>query len=223
MGEMPLKPILSNLVEAYGEIAELDDRIYYAAHGEFRKDGWWDAWHEERYPLTEGSLFVSFEHAYHHLNWASNCRNTEEEKVWHFSEEDGERWGRFPIDGLFAKLWPPPSRRKGNRKCLIGGRGKIVAEAMRPWLNEARRKLDNLMFRVSYKLGADSPFAIERPKSLKKGVEDEPFTEELFCRKMWGVYSALNTAWNSRKGRRYGSFLFSRAFLSGECNMFGVE
>lgn len=98
-----------------------------------------------------------------------------------------------------------------------------MAEAMRPWLNEARRKLDNLMFRVSYKLGADSPFAIERPKSLKKGVEDEPFTEELFCRKMWGVYSALNTAWNSRKGRRYRSFLFSRAFLLGECNMFCVE
>lgn len=221
--EMPLKPILTNLVEAYGEVAELDDRIYHAHTGEYREDGFWLERHEQRHPLTEGSLFVSFEHAYHHLNWACNCRHAAEEQVWRFSPEDDKRWGRFPRDGIFAKLWPSARSNGGRGRDLVGSRGKVVARGMRPWLELARRKLGNLEFIVSHQLREESQFNIVRPPRLKPGIEDEELTEEVFCRKLWGIYAALNTAWNSRKGRIYGSFHFSRAFSGGCYNMWERE
>lgn len=219
--EMPLKPILTNLVEAYGEVAELDDRIHYEIRGKFRPGGFWSEWHAKKQPFTEGSLFVSFEYAYHHLNWACNCRHAKETKVWRFSEEDGKRWGQFPSDGLFAKLWSAQKRDCRPGRIIIGSRGKVVARAMHPWVELARRKLGNLAFIVSHKLGKDSEYAIARPPKLKPGIEDEELTEGEFCRRLWGVYAALNTAWNSRKGRIYGSFRFSRAFSGGSWNMWG--
>ena len=82
------KPILSNLEEANGELRRLHWQLHYLTFGELpsdcprRHDSSYMAWIArdlERNPLGEGRLFVCMEHAFHHINWAWNCRHTSED------------------------------------------------------------------------------------------------------------------------------------------------
>ena len=117
MKELTWKPILFNLTEARGEIRDIHCRLHFLQFGELpeeeepspgdARDAKYIAYlerQEKRNPFTESSLFCDLEHAYHHLNWAWNCRRTPEERVWHFTDSDADRWNRFPDTAAFADL-----------------------------------------------------------------------------------------------------------------------
>ena len=115
MRKLTWKPILSNLRAALGEIDGTYLRLYFLDLGELPDDcprsgdaSYLDLLkrQEERNPLDEMTLFASFEHAYHHLNWAWNCRRTPEKRVWRCADNDFSRWTRFPDTAIFADLWP---------------------------------------------------------------------------------------------------------------------
>ena len=72
------RPMLANLVEASGEIKSLAERLYYLTFGEAPEDAVHDAeayaYMERKRPLTECSLFVDLEHAFHHLHWVNTVK-----------------------------------------------------------------------------------------------------------------------------------------------------
>lgn len=117
MKELIWKPILSNLREALGEIRGLHRLLHFLQFGELPEEdhpSLDDANYiaglerrERRNPFNETSLFIGLEHAYHHLNWAWNCRRTQEERVWHFTKNDSIRW----TDSLTRRFLPTFGRR----------------------------------------------------------------------------------------------------------------
>ena len=123
MKELTWKPILSNLTEARGELFSTYERLYFLEFGKLPED-YGEASdyiadlqkQEKRNPFNEASLFTRLEHAYHHLNWAWNCRRTPEERVWHFTDRDASRWNRFLDTAAFADLWPSRRERRGRRE-----------------------------------------------------------------------------------------------------------
>ena len=237
MKELTWKPILSNLKEARGEIRDLHCRLHFLQFGELPEEeepSPGDAMdpeyiadlerQEKRNPFTESSLFCDLEHAYHHLNWAWNCRRTPEERVWHFTDSDADRWNRFPDTAAFADLWPSDRSVKGSRPHCVGvGRRKISLQVVRVHLQMACVKLNTLCYLVSQKAGETWP----RPKGLKPEVEKQPLTEKEFARRMHLIYEFLNMAWNSRKDKTFvGSNRtidwrrhFSPVFATGCYNM----
>ena len=171
MKQLALKPILSNLREAQGELMRLFARIQFIVFGEVVDEsvkGWEEsvAQEERRQSLTEWALFVSMAHAYHHLNFAWNCRHAPEERVWRCE----------------------PRQEKINPNSLQAA-----------FLQMAVRKLAILSYRVSCALGDDSPEKVPRPKGLNPEVEAEPFTEETFGRRMCRIYVEMNWSWAFRK------------------------
>ena len=127
MKELTWKPILFNLTEARGEIRDIHERLHFLEFGKLpeeeepspgdARDAKYIAClerQEKRNPFTESTLFFGLEHAYHHLNWAWNCRRTPEERVWHFTDSDADRWNRFPDTAAFADLWPSDRTVKGH-------------------------------------------------------------------------------------------------------------
>ena len=195
---MTLNPILFNLVEALGEVSSLEERLYFLEFGRLPDDSVLDvdycARKESRTPFSVNTLRVSLEHAYHHLNWAANCRNEIEDSVWHFSDGDAEKWGAFPMDEAFADLWP-----RCASACKKGGKRKLELTTIRTMGAElARIKLDTLVYIVAHKLGEKAQFKVDRPAHLKKGIEDIDLTEEAYCERLCSIYYCLNTAWNAR-------------------------
>ena len=117
MKELSWNPILSNLVEARGELVHLHWRLHYIAFGRLPDEAeakricpLWVDWQnggkeefeahlareEEKRPFSEMALFNSLEHAYHHINWAWNVRRTPEER--------GALAAKF-ADALCAEIW----------------------------------------------------------------------------------------------------------------------
>ncbi len=92
--------------EAAQELDLLLDTIQYAQDGT-RREGTVRLGDEPLYwPLEEGALAASLEHAYHHLNFAWNGRfNTMREADAQFGRNE-----KFPRPrekcGWFAKFWP---------------------------------------------------------------------------------------------------------------------
>lgn len=237
MKELTWKPILSNLKEARGEIRDIHERLHFLQFGELpekeepspgdARDAKYIAYlesQEKRNPFTESALFCALEHAYHHLNWAWNCRRTPEERVWHFTGSDADRWNRFPDTAAFADLWPSDRSVKGRRHHYVGvGRRKVSLQVVRIHMQMAFAKLNSLGYLVAKRAGEDWP----RPKGLRPGVEDQPFTEKDFTRRMHRIYSTLNMAWNSRMDKTFvvGARAidrrrrFSLAFATGCYNM----
>ena len=140
MKALTWKPILSNLTEANGELKKLCWRLHFLAFGELPDDCpdhadascvAWYARREKCCPFAEGSLFVGLEHVYHHLNWSWNCRHTPEERVWHFADNDADRWTKFPDTADFSELWPPDKTVKVDKDDfrLTGSRRKICLNA----------------------------------------------------------------------------------------------
>ena len=98
--------------EAARELDFLLDSIQYAKDGTRRKGAVGDE--PLHWPLQEGALAVSLEHAYHHLNFAWNGRF----KTMREADAQFGRNEKFPRPcgavGWFAKFWPKtvPTRRR---------------------------------------------------------------------------------------------------------------
>ena len=215
MKELSLKTILSSLDEAYGGLATLFARIQFIVFGEVEDEsvkGWAEnvARDERTSPLDERALFVSLAHAYRHLNVAWNGRHASEERVRQCASADFKRWSRFPEDAVFRDLWPAPSRCRGTPR--EPGRRHIAPSSFQAaFLQMAVRKLDILRYRITCALGTDSPGRVPRPKGLRPRMEDEPFTEEEFGRRMHRIYSELNFAWAYRTYHEEGGSLSRQA------------
>lgn len=116
MKELTWKPILSNLREALGELARIGERLHFLEFGELPADCCWLGKaadyiayikkQADRNPFDEMGLFVSLEHAYHHLNFARNvrCKDTKDADK-HFDRDE-----KFPR--AFTRFWPKSLLRK---------------------------------------------------------------------------------------------------------------
>lgn len=204
MKALTWKPILSNLTEANGELKKLLWRLHYLAFGELpddcpnHADASYVAWYvrrEERNPFAEGDLFVSLEHAYHHLNWAWNCRRTPEDRVWHFADRDADRWTKFPDAADFADLWPSDMTAKDGRE-MLGSTRKVSLSPIRLGIHLASRKLD-ILCRLAAKecLGEDE---VDPPEGMSMDDWKHPLTGKEFARRIHRIYTELNIVWNSR-------------------------
>lgn len=229
MKELTWKPILSNLREALGELDEIHVRLHFLDFGDLPKGCLWSgkaadyiAWlkkRERRNPFTVTTLFFSLEHAYHHLNWAWNCRHAPEERVWHFSVSDARRWTRFPNTAAFTDLWPSDRTVKGHIDELQGKVGSTV----RLFVQMALRKVNSLCYLVAKEIGEKW----SRPKGLNPEVDAQPLTEKDFARRMHRIYVELNMAWNSRRDKTFATGkravdrrrLFPSVFATGCYNM----
>ena len=211
MNELVLQPILSNLAEAHEELARLFARIQFIVFGAVVDEsvkGWAEnvARDERTSPLDERALFVSLFHAYRHLNFAWNCRHESGERVRQCAPADFKRWSKFPEDAVFRDLWPAPSRCRGTPR--EPGRRRIAPSSFQAaFLQMAVRKLDILRYRITCALGTDSPGRVPRPKGLRPRMEDDPFTEEEFGRRMHRIYSEMNFAWAYRTYHEEGGSL----------------
>ena len=212
MKALTWKPILSNLTEANGELKKLCWRLHFLAFGELPDDCpdhadasrvAWYARREKCCPFAEGSLFVGLEHVYHHLNWSWNCRHTPEERVWHFADNDADRWTKFPDTADFSELWPPDKTVKVDRDDfrLTGSRRKICLFPLRPEIQQAQHKLDNLCRLVEKEcFGAGE---VATPAGMPEDVWRQPLTEKDLGRRMCLIYYRLNIAWNCRMKTQY--------------------
>ncbi len=151
--------------------------------------------------LTKGGLFVRLEHAYHHLNWAWNCRRTPEERVWHFADRDADRLDKFPDTADFADLWPLDRTAKVNKDDLglIGSRKKISLFPLRPDIQLAQHKLNSLCRFVEKECFGEEE--VVPPKGMRADVWQKPLTEKDFARRLHRIYTELNIAWNSRRDK----------------------
>ena len=207
MKTLTWKPILSNLAEAHGELKKLYWRLHYVQFGALPEDCpshadasyvAWYARQEVRHHFAEGSLFVSLEHAYHHLNWAWNCRRTSEERVWHFSDRDGNRWSKFPNTADFADLWSLDRTAKDGRE-MWGSARKVNLSLIRIGTHMASRKLDILCHLVAKEhLGGNE---VGPPEGVPMDEWKRPLSEKEFARRMHGIYTELNIVWNSRRDK----------------------
>ena len=90
--------------EAAQELDLLLDSIQYARDGTLREGAVGDE--PLRWPLQEGALAASLEHAYHHLNFAWNGRfKTMQEADRQFARNEKFPRPFGPIK-WFAKFWP---------------------------------------------------------------------------------------------------------------------
>ena len=100
--------------EAVQELDLLLDAIQYAKDGTRREGAVGDE--PLHWPLREGSLAGSLEHAYLHLNFAWNGRF----KTMQEADAQFDRNEKFPRPrdkcGWFAKFWPKSLIRKSKRK-----------------------------------------------------------------------------------------------------------
>lgn len=206
MRRLTWRPILHNLVEACRELRTLHARLHYLQFGElpeesFLKDAdsqmaWLDR-QEDRHPFNEVTLFIRMEHAYHHLNWAWNCRRTLEERVWNFSTRAFDKWMRFPTATVFADLWPRET--SGKKNSAEVRMGKVNLTTVRLNINMALRKLEILCYLVAKELGEN----VSRPKGLKAEVGSMSLTEGEYARRLHSIYAMLNLAWNSRRDKTF--------------------
>ena len=106
--------------EATQELYLLQDAIQYAKDGTRREGAVGDG--PLHWPLREGAIAASIEHAYHHLNFAWNGRfKTMQEADAQFNRNE-----KFPRPhgavGWFARFWPRSLIRKRQRKRSGGAR-----------------------------------------------------------------------------------------------------
>lgn len=96
--------------EATQELYLLQDAIQYAKDGTRRKGAVGDE--PLHWPLQEGALAASLEHAYHHLNFAWNGRF----KTMREADAQFGRNEKFPRPcgavGWFVKFWPKALARR---------------------------------------------------------------------------------------------------------------
>lgn len=205
--------ILSNLIEAHGDLMDLQARMVYLATGK-APDGWkrlieWDV---QKKQITPGILAVQMQHIYHHVNWAWNCKNADEARAVRCEWRDYRRWEKFPKD--WPELWLPPSRcRKRFSKWRSSGyRWKLDhPTAMRIAIDEAEYTLGLLCVCVAMRLGGDEQKRWGKSKRFAKCAS--PCTENDFADMMRHLYMKLNEAWNSRNLNLAGNIPCSRQYF----------
>ena len=208
MKTLSWKPILSNLSEAYGELTGLYCRLHFMAFGEmpdnWKDDGSYKAWLEKRekeHPFTEMTLYVSLDHAYHHLNWAWNIRRTPEERIWHFTQESAGKWDKFPTTREFSDLW---SSTNSTKKIKNKPRSrKISLTPVRVRIQMVQWKLGILCHRVEKEVENNSSIGNNNSKRSNVDVDSQPLSENEFAKRMHRIYAELNMAWNSRKDKTF--------------------
>ena len=213
MKELTWKPILSNLTEACSELRDLHCRLYYLSYGgvpcnweDGDSDRAWLEKEEKRCPFTEFSLFVSLDHAYHHINWSWNVRRTPEKRACLAGMDSKEadryfrRYSRFPKTRDFTDLWLPREilKRRGKEP----GLKKISLTPVRLCIHAALRKLRILCYLVAREAGDNSNWSV-RPKDLAIKEDSLPLTEKEFARMIHSIYEFLNQAWNRRRDKTF--------------------
>ena len=227
MTTLTWKPMQFNLREAYGELRELHDRLCYLEFGKLPEDEeWYKTWIAERderhHLLSEYGLYVSLDHAYHHLNWAWNARRTPEERVWHFTDREWKRWGKFPKSKPFADLWPPKDYVR--KRAQDPQHWKIHYCPVRVHVQLAQQKLGILCALVDREVGGTPPPVPDAKTAILllagRKIEEIPtgdvyiaaekadatpahLTEREFVRRMHKIYAELNQAWNSRRDKTF--------------------
>jgi len=176
--------IFPNIREACGELERLRDRIVAES-----KSSRYSGGHKG---IREYEFFVSMEHAYHHVNWAWNCRHQDEQRVIRCDQADFEAWEKFPSD--FKEFWPAPSRCRGKAREPFGGQIHLMLPRIA--LDEAIFTILDIYCGISELLGERIPDGL-----LCGRVPDtiEPMTEENFTVQMRHLYACMNRAWNERK------------------------
>ena len=203
MKSLSWKPILQNLCEAYGELKDLHCRLHYLEFGDVPDDyddshKTWLVEQEKTHPFTENSLYVSLDHAYHHLNWAWNIRRIPEERVWKCDEKDFKNWSKFPKAMQFSGLWPSKDFIKGCDRKI--GCQKVSVTPVRVHILTAQRKLGILCkFVVKELMGNVSQCCSQADLNTDDSIQS--LTEKEFARMMHRIFKELNMAWNSRKDK----------------------
>ncbi len=205
MKALTWKPILQNLCEANGELKALHCRLHYLEFGDVPDDydnshkEWLEA-REKTHAFTENSLFVSLDHAYHHLNWAWNIRRSLEERVWKCVDKDFKHWSKFPKTKEFTDLWLPKDVMKGCGKKTR--HGKVSITPVRVYILTAQRKLDILCRLVAKEITGNVSQGSSQA-DLNTDDSIQTLTEKEFARRMHRIFEQLNMAWNSRKDKTF--------------------
>jgi hypothetical protein len=190
--------IRANLVEALVEIDDLCERLRYLEMGTL-PEGEYGRWCEKCWKgTTEGSLFISMGHAYHHLCFAWNCRAFPEKRVIACAQADYEAWEKFPTD--WPEHWPRSSRSKGTPRLVYNG--KIAYLSMRIPLDEAQMALQDVVDDIAATFPetvGDEASASSRHLSSRRRPMRPPMTEEGLAGQMRYVFIRMNEAWNSRR------------------------
>ena len=206
--------ILSNLLEAHGDLMNLQARMAYLATGK-APDGWkrlidWDV---RKKHICPGVLAVQMQHIYHHVNWAWNCRNADEARAIRCEWRDYRRWEKFPKD--WPELWLPPIRRRNvvSKWPFSAYRWRSIEHvaAMRIAIDEAEYTLGHLIDCVKMRLGDNLPNGWKKPECFHKNVV--PITKADFADSMRHLYMKHNEAWNSRRLNLAGKIPCSRQYF----------
>ena len=195
---LAIRFIRLDLVEALGELEDLWARIQIAAFGKIlakelepRKE--YSDVLAKRLPLTDSDLFYSLDHAYHHINFAWNCRRAPEERVRACADADFVRWSRFPTGAPFLDLQPLPRRAKGPPReaglalvrptCILHACAQLAVRHLR------------LLHDMATAAAGEAPPPIQKPTR----PPPELFTEETFGRSLHRIYRDINTLWSCRR------------------------
>ena len=196
-------PVLWNLSDARGELTMLLARVQHAVFGEIVSEEL--KYCEERAatdnrerPLTEGRLLLSMDYVYKHLNRAWNGRNASMETVDRRERTDVSRWERFPTHSIFADLRQPPRPRR-SKPPRVAWNGRIVPNAIHPYLQYAMRKLEVLYYLAKLQHGVKGEPQPDRPAGVSDKIEAIPLDEAELGRRLHRIYRELNYAWAVRK------------------------
>lgn len=55
-------------------------------------------WKGKKRGFSTTGVAIQFEHAYHHVDFAWNCRHADEERARRCDQRDFDRWEKFPKD-----------------------------------------------------------------------------------------------------------------------------
>lgn len=196
-------PVLWNLSDARGELTMLLARVQHAVFGEIVSEELkyceeLAATDNRERPLTEGRLLLSMDYVYKHLNRAWNGRNASMETVDRRERTDVSRWERFPTHSIFADLRQPPRLRR-SKPPRVAWNGRIVPNAIHPYLQYAMRKLEVLYYLAKLQHGVKGEPQPDRPAGVSDKIEAIPLDEAELGRRLHRIYRELNYAWAVRK------------------------
>ena len=187
---------MHNLAEAHREMESLQRKLYYLDFGTMPEE-WRDEWDFREQTLSRGVMAAQIAHIYHHVNWAWNCRNADEDRAIRCDARDFRRWEKFPRN--WPELWLPPSRcRKRFPKWRSPEYRWTLKHltAMRIAIDRVEYTLGKLITCIAMRLGGESLRRWGNPERFAKCAK--PITEEDFARMTRRIYARLNEAWNSR-------------------------
>ena len=218
---MQWNQIEETLLVTLGDLRDIYARMYFADMGELpegiRREDLDSEASLAQGDVTERELFFSgLLPVYQGLNYAWSTRRIDVAKL----EEVG---GGFavgtPTEGAFSELRPSDAEMRGPLPKI--GEAPVSLMLVRINLQSALRKLTTLCYLISLlpEVGA----TMARPDGLREGIDEEPFREADFERRLAIIYGYVNEAWNSRHDKTFISEpdgarkrrLFPREVLGG--------